>query len=190
MIDLSILIPTHIRDIHNLTYLSAILNIQAENAGLNIEILTHIDSGILSTGDKSNKLMSIAHGKYLCRFDADDKPTDDYMRVMRDGIRSNADCISLRGMLYIDGVIDGIFEHSIKYNQYRTINAREGEVKYERFPNHLNAVKSSIAKQFTYPNKTISEDTEFATKMYNSGLIKTEHYDSRIIYLYQYRTVK
>lgn len=189
--DLSILIPTHRRDAHYLGDLCRTLYAQAEHSGISLEILIHIDNGELSTGEKSNQLMSKATGKYLCRFDADDQPTLYYIDVIAEGIRKDVDCVSLMGIMTTDGAHPEKFEHSLKYKEYKTVeNAPYEAVKYERYPNHLNAVKSWIAKRFTYPDKTIGEDTDFATKMFLSGLLKTEHYDPRVIYHYRYKTKK
>lgn len=189
--DLSILIPTHRRDAHYLGDLCRTLYAQAELVGVSLEILIHIDNGEISTGEKSNQLMAKATGKYLCRVDADDQPTIHYMDVLAGGIRKDVDCVSLMGIITTDGAHPEKFEHSLKYSEYRTNeNVPYEAVKYERFPNHLNCVRASIAKQFRYPDKTISEDTAFATQMFKSGLLKIEHYDPRVIYYYRYKTKK
>jgi len=78
-----------------------------------------------------------------------------------------------------------MFEHSIRYNAYKT-NPDGYEVRYERFPNHLNCIKSSIAKQFIFPEKNHGEDTDWATQVHRSGLIQTEHYIKEVIYYYDY----
>lgn len=204
--DLSILIPTHRRDVHYLEELCKTLYAQAERVGVSLEILSHIDDGQLSTGEKSNQLMDKSKGKYLCRFDADDLPSEVYMDVLAQGIKNNVDCVSLRGIITTDGDNPLVFEHSLKYKEYATrtpdpafMNSpswvaavwdKNEFVTYIRYPNHLNCVRASIAKQFKYPDKTISEDTDFATQMFKSGLLKTEHYDPRVIYHYRYKTKK
>jgi len=191
MIDLSILIPCHVRDAHRLGELCKVLSTQALLEDINLQILIDVDNGQTSTGSKSNSLMQQAAGKYLCRFDADDLPTINYMQVLAEGIRRDVDCVSLMGIMTTNGEKPELFEHSLKYSEYRTNHeAKIGDVKYERFPNHLSCIRASIAKQFTYPDKTISEDTEWAVKIFNSGLLKTEYYDSRVIYNYLYTTNK
>ena len=61
---------------------------------------------------------------------------------------------------------------------------------YERYPNHLNCIKSSIAKQFKFPEINFGEDTLWADKVFKSGLIKTEHFIDKVIYHYKYITNK
>ena len=79
------------------------------------------------------------------------------------------------------------FEHSIRYKSYSTT---DNIIKYERFPNHLNCIKKSIANQITYPEINHGEDTDFAHKLYASGLIKTEHYIDNVLYHYKFITNK
>ena len=189
--DLSILIPTHTRDSHLLPSLIEVLNAQAEHSGLKIEILIDLDNGERTTGAKSNDLMAKAQGEYLCRFDSDDYPTLYYMSTLAAAIHQGVDCASLRGIMTTNSTTPELFEHSIRHDRYWTKeDAKHDEVKYFRFPNHLNCVKASIAKQFKYPDLTISEDTDFATQMFKSGLLKNEFYTDTVIYCYRYRPRK
>jgi hypothetical protein len=80
-----------------------------------------------------------------------------------------------------------IFEHSLKYKQWRTTT---NEIKFERGINHLNLVRASIAKQFKFPEINHGEDHKWATKLQDSGLLKTEYYIDEILYYYNYRTTK
>jgi glycosyltransferase involved in cell wall biosynthesis len=138
-------------------------------------------------GMKRNRLLDRATGEYLCFFDADDQPSADYIEQLMKAVESGKDCASLKGAYSVDGKFDGIFEHSIKYKEWRTA---WGEIKYERYPNHLNLVKSSIAKQIRFPEITFGEDKDWSMKLKESGLIKTEHYIPEIIYYYNYVTNK
>ena len=84
--------------------------------------------------------------------------------------------------------MDGkIFEHSIDYKEYKT-NPPTFAITYERYPNHLNVIKTDIAKQFKFPEISFGEDTSFATQVFKSGLLKTEGYIGDVIYHYKYKT--
>lgn len=160
------------------------LNRQKRELGRMVEIL--IDSNEGSIGAKSNNLLDICWGTYCCRFDDDDWPGPNYLKRIFEGIDKGVDCCSLRGMYYEDGVEVGIFEHSLKYNIWKTNDVPVNGVKFERYPNHLNAIKSSIAKQFKYPDISFGEDKVWSDSVFNSGLLKTEHYIPEIIYEYRH----
>lgn len=148
-----------------------------------VEIVTYEDNGEKTIGFKRNELLSWAKGEYVAFFDDDDVPSKDYVKHIMEGISKGVDCVSIRGVITWDGERPELFEHSIKYSAYVTNDT--GAVKYERYPNHLNAIKASIAKQFKFPEINHGEDTDWATQIKNSGLIKTEHYVDAVTYHYQ-----
>lgn len=154
-----------------------------------VDIITLTDSGSITIGDKRNKLLEVANAEYISFFDDDDWPSKCYIERNFEGILKGVDCNSLMGVITWDGTNPELFEHSIKYKEYKTAGPMSG-VKYERFPNHLNVIKRSIAKQFKFPSSYFGEDTDWATQVYDSGLIKDEHSITDIIYHYQFDSKK
>lgn len=146
-----------------------------------------MDEGNMTIGTKRNRLLQQASGEYVCFIDDDDLVSENYIQLLMKGIEKGVDCCSLRGIITEDGKSPLIFEHSIKYSAYRTVaDSSVDAVRYERYPNHLNCIKASIAKQFEFPAKNHSEDTEWATLIHRSGLLKVEHYIPQVIYYYEY----
>lgn len=161
------------------------------NFGEDVLITVFPDNGRLTIGEKRNKLLEQSQAKYIAFFDVDDLPGEHYIKTLLDGIKKDVDVVSLRGIYTVDGRSPEIFEHSLKYCEYKTIDkATTNEVKHERFPNHLNCMKRLIAQQFKFPEKNHGEDTAWATKINEAGALKTEHYSDEIIYYYIYRTHK
>jgi hypothetical protein len=126
---LSILIP--ISTAHTkLSYeLTKELSKQCSDFGVtletDIEILTcrsMIDTnGVkITTGRKRNELLQSAKGEYVCFFDADDWPAEDYIKTIFNNLGTSPDCLSLRGIMTTDGKNPEIFEHSLKYNEWKT----------------------------------------------------------------------
>lgn len=188
---LSILIPVLFpRDEDNYYLLKKELYRQRSEmeADNEVEILACIDYGEKSIGAKRNELVRSSEGKYICFVDADDVVVSNYIQLLLTAIQEDKDCCSLKGVITWDGDNPEIFEHSIQYDEYRT-NAT-GTPKYERMPNHLNAIKSSIVKQFKFPEINHGEDTDFATQIKNAGLIKTEAYIPQVIYHYKFISQK
>lgn len=140
-------------------------------------------------GTKRNRLLEKATGDYVAFFDADDRPSNNYIMSIMSGIEKDVDCCSLKGIITTNGQEPHYFEHSIRYNEYKTnetADYKAGSVRYERYPNHLNTIRSSIAKRFKFPETNFGEDTDWATQIKKSGLLKTEHYIPDVIYNYDY----
>lgn len=150
--------------------------------------ITICPDGFANRGKIRNYLLQHSTGEYVCFFDADDKPASDYIKRTLIALQSKPDCCSLTGIITWNGENPEIFDHSIKYSAYKTNDT--GEIKYERYPNHLNIIKSSIAKQFKFPEIDFGEDTAFATQLFKSGLLKTEATIPGILYHYQYNSEK
>lgn len=140
-----------------------------------------------SIGKKRNELLSIAQGKYVAFVDDDDMVSTDYVQTILEGCKSDKDCVSLRGVITFNGTNPEVFEHSLKYKEWKTTG---NHIKYERYPNHLNAIKTSIAQQFKFPEINHGEDHDWSTQIHMSGLIKTEHYVDKVLYHYQFKPNK
>lgn len=148
-----------------------------------------IDDKVITIGEKRNLLLEIAEGGHLCFCDDDDDIAPNYIDLLLEGVKKDVDCCSLKGIITTDGKDPHYFEHSKKCKEYKTnsnTNFESGDIKYERFNNHLNVLRSSIAKQFKFPEKSWGEDTDFATQIRDSGLLKTEHYINQVIYYYKF----
>lgn len=136
----------------------------------------------LPIGAKRNWLLQKAESDYVCFIDDDDEISNNYIDLLMKAIDTGCDCASLKGVYSVNGKYDGLFEHSIKYKEWKTTHK---EIKYERFPNHLNTIRTSIAKKFKFPNINHGEDQDWSTQIHNSGLLKTEFYISEILYYYK-----
>lgn len=184
-IKLSILIPTIESRREMLLDLVDKLLDQADELGVTdqIEIIPLEGNENKSVGAKRNALLEMAGGDYVAFFDDDDEPSEVYIRRIFEGIAMDKDCISLKGVITFNGENPAIFEHSIKYCAYKET---KNDVKYERYPNHLNAIRASIAKQFRFPDIDFGEDTDWATQLFKSGKIKSEHYVDDVLYHYKF----
>jgi hypothetical protein len=154
-----------------------------QKTSLLIEVLwdAHIKPSI---GEKRNKLLERASGTYCCFIDDDDKITDDYFAVIEES-GLTYDCIVLNGQMYRDSKEDLPFYHSLKYSKWS-----QDEKGYYRNPNHLNPIKTQIAKQIGFLNINEGEDYDFSKKVLESGLLKTEYSHNKIQYLYMFENDK
>lgn len=158
--------------------------IEYNNLTQEVEVLFYKDNREVSVGRKRNALLKAAKGKYLCFIDDDDDISDFYVSSIYKKLEEIPDCVSLKGIIIHDGKKEK-FVHSIKIKEYGKIGTY-----YLRYPNHLNVIKSSIAKQFDFPEKNYGEDFDWATKIYKSGLLIKESSLNRYVYIYRYDSKK
>lgn len=152
-----------------------------------IEILKDPRGPSFSKGEKRNDLLQSCTGEYFCFIDDDDMVSEIYIETLVRAIELKPDCVSLRGIFTNDGQNPEIFEHSLKYPEWRTTT---NEIKFERYPNHLNCIKSSIGKLFKFPPINHGEDHKWSMAVHESNLLKNEYYTDQILYYYQYKSKK
>jgi len=158
------------------------LNEQIKKLGLEdkIEVLFYRDNRQVSVGYKRNELLNRSKGKYICFCDDDDEVHSNYIGMIYEQLLKDPDCVNLIGIITHDGRNPRYFTHSIQYNHYYEHNN-----VYFRPPNHLNPIRRSIAIQFLFPEKNFGEDTDWAMKIANSKLLKTEEIISEPYYFYK-----
>lgn len=147
---------------------------------LNVEVITDNTAGI-TTGAKRNLLVARAKGTYCCFVDDDDKITPHYFKLIEDAVQSgnDYDSIAFNGRFYVNFAFDNPFYHSLEYQDWSA-----GDNGYYRPPNHLNPMKTSIAKQVPYKEIWHGEDKDFSDRLRDLKLIKTEYKHEKIQYLY------
>lgn len=145
-----------------------------------VEVLFNSDRGI-TIGEKRNRMMAQATGKYVAFIDDDDLVSNDYITRLMPGLDADVDCCGLTGLYKPDNGREQIFIHSIAYTEF----FERDKVLY-RCPNHLNAVKREHALKCPFPHWDRSEDSHFAFMLRDSGLLKTEHMIDKTIYIYEY----
>lgn len=138
-----------------------------------VEILIESDAGLITTGQKRNKLLQRSAGEYVCFVDDDDLVSHQYVEKIKDAIAvSNPDCIGFEGMLIREQNPMRIgarnkFIHSLKYTKWF-----EEKGVYYRYPNHLNPVKRELALRVNFPHIKHGEDKDYSDRIY--PLLKTE----------------
>jgi glycosyltransferase involved in cell wall biosynthesis len=177
---LSILIPSLFSRSAQLQSLLAHLSSQcAAGVSPDVEILVRIDGGEKTTGRKRNELMAAATGEYVVFIDDDDVIAPNYISSIMEGIGTRADIVSISGYYIPKNDATKEFHDSIYYHWEFKDNV------HLRSFQHIDAIKSSIAKQFLFPDISLGEDREWSSQLRDSGLIKTE-YKTRPIYFYLY----
>jgi glycosyltransferase involved in cell wall biosynthesis len=178
-IKLSILICNLFSRNELLCRLLKILELQKTDA---VEILIASDNGEISIGKKRNTLLDKATGEYISFVDDDDLVSENYVSSILNAIESynHPDCIGICG-IYKGFTGDELFYHSIRYAGW--YNSPDG---YFRPPNHLNPIKTAIARKIRFIDRSFGEDRIYSDRI--RPLLKTEGAIDHPIYTYIQRT--
>lgn len=149
-----------------------------------VKILTAEDNREKSIGEKRNYLIDNSKTDYSVFVDDDDTVSADYVDQILIGITKGVDVVSFRGVITSQGRNPQQFIHKIGF-----VYEQKGNV-YFRPPNHLNPMKTEYIKQIRFPETSFGEDADFAKRLADSGLLKTEHFIDKPIYFYQFRAKK
>lgn len=147
-----------------------------------VEIIS--DNGNGTIGAKRQRLLEKAQGEYVVFVDDDDWISKDYVSSILFALESQPDVVGFMGWITTNGRQKTNFKISKDCGYHKTVRG------YERFNNHLSPVKRTIALQIGYKDISWQEDYDYAVRLVNSGLIKTERFISKALYFYRYITSK
>ncbi len=188
---LSILIPTTPDREKVLAELLSELHNQIEKGGYDsfVEIRIEPDDGKLSVGKKRQMLLEKAKGKYVVFIDSDDKVSDNYLSELLQAASQEPDVISFNGWMETNGANRENFKIS-KDLPYITIQDAFGKREHLRYPNHIVPVKREIALLIGFRDMRFAEDYDYAKRLKESGLLKSEVYIQKDLYYYLYNSKK
>lgn len=152
--------------------------IVAANAQDKIEIITETDNGENSVGKKRNAVLDKAKGEYVCFIDDDDMVTPIYISKTLKALESKPDVVELVGFLPKYNLP---FIHNLNCGGH----FKKDGIQF-RTPNHLNTIKTEIARQVRYPEISHGEDQDYSHRLWSSGLMKTEALIGERMYIYQF----
>ena len=178
--DVSVLICTIPARNHMFVPLYRRLTELKNKVSIQVEIL-YDNTLDITIGEKRNRLLDRATGKYCCFVDDDDNVSDTYFTTYEAAIKSymDYDSVALVGHYYLNGKFMKPFFHALKYKSWHDdVNG------YYRCPNHLNLIKTEICKQIGYTKINFGEDKDFSERLLESGLIKIEYTHDNLLYLY------
>jgi glycosyltransferase involved in cell wall biosynthesis len=149
-----------------------------------VEILTDIDNREATTGEKRNRLIERARGKYIVFFDDDDIATPEYLPLILKAIESDPDVIPINGWITTNKLNPIYWDMGLSFGYgTKTVN---GIMVYERFPNHIAPMKRELILPYKFKDITIGEDYEWAKRLNDDKVFKTECRITTPIYHYKY----
>lgn len=186
MIKISILIPsTHTR--YN-TFLPKIqeqifsqYNSLSDFNQKQVEILILTDNKKITLGEKRNKMIDIAQGKYISFVDDDDRLDPEYLKELLEATKSDADCISFTALVSLNGDVPKPCYYSKEFKRdYNTDDA------YYRIPNHIPCIKKDVSLKSTFPGIAYGEDSAYSKLLLPH--INTEHVIDKVLYYYDFNS--
>lgn len=146
-----------------------------------IEIIVNKDNKEKLVGTKRNEVLAAANGKYVAFIDDDDMVSPDYFTSIIPELQKDVDCVGFKGNYYVKGNLILEFHHANSNGGH----VRKGWIQYRPI-NHLNPVKTEIARQIMYPDKNLSEDSDYCDRLFAAKLIKTESVLEEVLYHYYF----
>lgn len=138
-----------------------------------------LDGG-LSIGKKRESLVNRATGKYLCFLDDDEDIAPNYVETIVRLCQLDTDVVTFRSMAKLDNywtVIDMRLDHP------EDEQASPNFIVHRR-PWHINAIRSSIAKQYTFPDTNYSEDSDWMNNVLFD--CKTDAHTDAVLHQYNH----
>jgi hypothetical protein len=148
-----------------------------------LQIIVNIDDKVKTIGKKRQECLDSSIGKYISFIDDDDLVSESYIKkLLRIIENTNYDGIGFCGMLYRKHKPALLFCHSAG----NLDSFKDSKGTQHRPLNHLNLIKTDIAKQIGFPDINRGEDSNFWERLAKSNLLKTHIYIEEIMYHYLY----
>lgn len=139
-----------------------------------------------STGAKRNQMIEESTADYVWFVDDDDELLIEGVLAVIEGCKSGADVIGYDGYMTTNGMNRHNFEIRLDH-PFDAIN-KNGMVLYRRYPNHITPMKRELIKDIKFPEVSWQEDKQWADKVKEAGVLKTEYIVDQDVYHYKFMT--
>ena len=148
-----------------------------------VEVITFVDNGEISIGEKRNKLKSQAKGEYICFVDDDDLLPNYYLKEIVGRLNNDYDLINF----YVEHIVDGNYKKLICPNTSIDSIDINGCMFWINML-HLCPHKKTISDLVQFPNINFCEDLEYSRQLKNH--IKNTFFIEKIMYHYDFKSNK
>jgi len=160
--------------------------------GYDAEVVVCYDNKEMSIGTKRQKMIEEANGEYVCFIDSDDDVPTYYVKEIFAALDKHPDCIGFDiKTIGTKGVLASASNRYSKWEKRersrRDIKKGKGKYDYYRTPYHKTPIRREIALEIGFKDLRYAEDHDFSQRLKQSGLIKTEEYIDRVMYIYKYK---
>lgn len=182
---LSILVPTLKCRTHLFDRLHQRL---APQMGGDVTLFRLLDDGEETIGAKRHRLLQSANTPYVAFVDDDDLVAEDYCPRIVSALSDTPDVIGFRLLQYDDGELSAKTVHSVSAKCWHS-EFVDGELpRHFRTPNHLNPVRTEMAREIGYLDVNNGEDADYSKRLYERFPNMRETFIDADLYLYLRRT--
>jgi len=153
-----------------------------------VEILFILDNKEISIGEKRQKLLLQAKGKFVCWVDDDDTVPINYVRRINNVIiqNPNIDCIGIKGVRITDNKVYENWACSTKYIWTNNVD----NYNYVHYIDHLCPVRREHALAAGFPFGSLGEDFHYSMRLKALNVLKNEYFINQVLYTYNYISPK
>lgn len=158
--------------------------------GKPVRIITVKDNYESTIGEKRNAAVDFVETEYMCFIDDDDLVAMHYVDTILKMLEAKPDAVGIRGMLTEGKSAPLYFINQLGYDWEAKPKRIKGQMTYLRPVNHLNPIRTEIARKYPYAILNHAEDFDYARRMAADSAISVCPLIDRILYFYQYRKNK
>lgn len=155
-----------------------------------VEVIVIKDNCEHSIGEKRQYAIDNCKTKYINFIDDDDMIHNSYVDYILERLKQDVDGVGFKGVITTDSKQPIEFVHRAGLKWSSKPEKYDGAIRYIRPLNHLNPVKTTIAKQIGYKSISMGEDYDYALRLAESNLVKDKCFVDEYLYYYQYRSKK
>lgn len=161
-------------------------NLSNQIGNMPVEVLCLVDNKAMTIGEKRNKLLACARGKYLAFLDDDDMVSNDYVESIVQAIQHHpeADVIPFNQHCMVNGKEFYVDFDLSNNNEPAVMDANGNYANIRRKPYHMCVWKSVIAKNTPFPNVSYGEDLAWIMNL--CLRCKRQHKIQKVLHYYRY----
>ena len=159
------------------------------NNQLTEQVEVKIYPGELDTiGGKRQRAVEECKSTYISFIDDDDLVHAQYVSKIIDKLKYMPTGVGFRGIITSNNIKPVEFVHRAGLRYIDKVFRSSDCYIYHRPLNHLNPIRTEIAKQIGYKDMNHGEDKDFSVRLAESGLITDDIFIDDFLYFYQYRS--
>lgn len=155
---------------------------------LNDQVLLKVYPDTIATvGAKRQKAVEECKSTYISFVDDDDLVPANYVSKILDKLKYLPCGVGFRGIVTSNNIKPVEFVHRAGLRYIDKAFRSSDCYIFHRPLNHLNPIRTEIAKEIGYKDINFQEDKDFSVRLAESGLITDDIFIDEFMYFYQYR---